>query len=107
MTLYALEFLFFTLITMQPAPPPKYSVIKTDVLPSYSCIVAENNYLRHAVEYRDAIAHQLQTKVDALTKSVDELEHDAKRWRRFKEIIDSQKGEMSAEQLQRIVDTGR
>lgn len=93
---------------MQPVShsPYPYSVVQTSVVPSYAFLQAENLYLRQNIEWRDAVLMEQQEKIENLQRANTELQHDAMRWNKFKHIIDAQKGEMSAKQLQNIVDTG-
>lgn len=86
--------------------PAQYNVIHTNVLPSYNFMQAENSFLKHAIEWRDAVLQEQQAKIEALQRANSELQHDALRWNRFKHIIDAQKGELNGKQLENIVDKG-
>lgn len=83
-----------------------YHVIHTNIAPSYNFMQAENAYLKQSIEWRDAVMIEQQTKIEALQRANSELQHDAMRWNKFKHIIDAQKGELNAKQLQNIVDSG-
>lgn len=67
---------------------------------SYPHLVAENTYLKHTVAWH----------AEALTmahKNAAELEADAMRWRRFKELVDMRQGPGKADQLQQHIDDAR
>lgn len=83
-----------------------YPVIHTNIAPSYNFMLAENAYLKQSIEWRDAVMVDQQTKIEALQRANSELQHDAMRWNKFKHIIDAQKGQLTAKQLQNIVDAG-
>lgn len=84
--------------------PVQYHLIHTSIMPSYDFVQAENAYLKQSIEWRDAVLQEQQSKIVCLQKANTELQHDALRWNKFKHIIDLQKGDMSAKQLQQIVD---
>lgn len=84
----------------------QYNIIHTNVMPSYNFMQAENAYLKQAIEWRDAVMQEQQGKIESLQRANAELQHDAMRWNKFKHIIDAQKGDLSAKQLQNIVDRG-
>lgn len=74
--------------------------VPTNVFPNYAYLSAENAFLKQACEYRDAVITEQQGKLEA-------TQLDAARWRAFKRIIDSQKGEMNSEQLEKTVDSSQ
>jgi hypothetical protein len=83
-----------------------YIPVHTNIVPNYNYLSAENAYLRQNIEYKDAVLCEQQVKMEILTRANQQLQLDAQRWQKFKRIIDAQKGELNAEQLQNIVDHG-
>lgn len=83
-----------------------YQPIHTNITPNINYLSAENAFLKQDIEYKNAVLCEQQTKIDALQSANGALQQDAARWRRFKAIIDSQKGDMNSAQLQNIVDAG-
>ena len=70
---------------VQPPPPP-----------SYQCVMAENNYLKHAMAYQNQLVWYHQ-------QSAESLHHDAMRWRKFKELVNKE-GDDKASKLQSQID---
>lgn len=83
-----------------------YQPVHTNILPSWNYLSAENAFLKQDIEYKNAVLVEQQGKIDALQRANSELQHDALRWSKFKHIIDAQRGELTAVQLQNIVDGG-
>lgn len=83
-----------------------YTPIHTNVYPSYNYLVAENAFLKQDIEYKNVVMFEQQNKINFLEQEYEKLQHDAMRWNKFKQIIDAQKGELTAQQLQNIVDSG-
>lgn len=92
-------------VPMNHTPMP-YTLIPTNVAPSYAFMQAENAYLRQSIEWRDSMLIEQQGKIENLQRANSELQHDAMRWNKFKHIIDQQKGELTGRQIQNIVDAG-
>lgn len=83
-----------------------YIPIHTNIYPSYNYLSAENAFLKQDIEWKNAVIVEQQGKIEALQRANAELQHDALRWNKFKHIIDAQQGQLTAAQLQNIVDTG-
>jgi len=83
-----------------------YPIVHTNIAPNYNFVQAENAYLRQSVEYRDAVIVDQQRQIAGLQEENSRLQFDAARWNKFKQIIDSQKGDLTSSQLQNIVDKG-
>lgn len=83
-----------------------YTPVHTTIVPNWNYLSAENAYLKQEIEWKNAVLVEQQGKIESLQRANSELQHDALRWNRFKHIIDGQRGELTGQQLERIVDTG-
>jgi hypothetical protein len=95
-----------------------YIPIHTNISPNYNYLSAENAYLKHNIEYKDAVICEQQAKITELQKDVQQLSNacnlfkqerdkhsaDAERWRVMKKIILTQGGQRELYEVQKTID---
>jgi len=95
-----------------------YIPIHTNIAPNYNYLSAENAYLKHSIEYKDAVVCEQQATINKLKADTEQLSQasntfkqerdkavaDAARWRVMKKIILAQGGERQLYEVQKTID---
>lgn len=82
-----------------------HPVIQTNIMPSYHFVIAENNFLKHEIEYKNAVLMEQQSTITSLREDVAKTDHDARRWQAMKKIILAQGGEKQLKTVETTLDT--
>ena len=95
-----------------------YVPIHTNIYPNYNYLSAENAFLKHDIEYKNAVIVDQQDRIKHLQNDVsslsqactkfkqerDKYEADSRRWQVMKRIIKTQGDERQLYEVQKIVD---